>query len=188
MKRFKFKKALKILLATNSLILLAGALLGPIYALFVKEIGGSLLDASIAGALFAFAAGVTTLLSGKLSDSIKENELIIVFGYAMLGTGFFLYTLVNTIYFLFAVQILIGLSEAIFWPAFDSLYTKHMDGYASGRQWGAWESMAYFTTGFGALAGGIIVTKFGFNPLFLLMAALCFGSAIYIYLLPRKAL
>ena len=34
-------KALKILLSTNAIILLAAAMLGPIYAIFVEEIGGS---------------------------------------------------------------------------------------------------------------------------------------------------
>ena len=35
-----FNKAIKILLITNGFILIAGAMLGPIYALFVKKIGG----------------------------------------------------------------------------------------------------------------------------------------------------
>ena len=39
-KRRSSSKALRILLATNAFILLAGAMLGPIYALFVDEIGG----------------------------------------------------------------------------------------------------------------------------------------------------
>ena len=56
------------------MILLAGAMLGPIYALFVEEIGGNLLDASFAGGMFALAAGITTFISGKYSDKIKENE------------------------------------------------------------------------------------------------------------------
>jgi len=40
------KKKLKILLVTNGLILLSGAMIGPIYAIYVKKIGGDLLDAS----------------------------------------------------------------------------------------------------------------------------------------------
>ncbi len=68
-----FNKALRILLSTNAMILMAAAMLGPIYALFVEGLGGDLMDASIAGGVFAFVAGLTTLISGKYSDKIKEN-------------------------------------------------------------------------------------------------------------------
>lgn len=188
MKRLFFNKALRILLSTNAMILMAGAMLGPIYALFVEKAGGNLIDASIAGGIFAFAAGLTTLISGKYSDKIKENELIIVLGYAIMGLGFFLYIWVNSIIFLFMVQAVIGLGEAIYSPAFDAVYSKHLDGHKSGTQWGAWESMNYFTTSIGAIIGGGLVTLFGFKILFVVMAMLCFLSALYIYSRKRKVL
>ena len=74
MKKIFLNKALRILLATNAMIIVAAAMLGPIYALFVKDIGGDLLDASIAGGILALVAGITTLTSGKYSDKIKENR------------------------------------------------------------------------------------------------------------------
>jgi len=183
-----FNKPLKILLFTNGLILIASAMLGPIYALFVEEIGGDLLDASLAGAVFAFAAGVTTLVSGKFADKIKENELIIVLGYVLIGIGFTLYTFVNSMVFLLIIQVMIGFGEAIYSPVFDAIYSKHLSIRKAGRQWGAWEAMNYYTAAFGAVIGGIIVYNFSFDALFVVMASLSFISAIYIYLLPRKVL
>ena len=56
MKKHFTNKAIRVLLITNGIVLVAGAMLGPIYALFVKDIGGTLLDASFAGALFALSA------------------------------------------------------------------------------------------------------------------------------------
>jgi len=170
------------------MILMAAAMLGPIYALFVEGLGGDLMDASIAGGVFAFVAGLTTLISGKYSDKIKENELIIVLGYAIMGFGFLLYFWVSSIVLLFVVQAIIGLGEAIYSPAFDAVYSKHLDGHKSGTQWGAWESMNYFTTALGSVVGGGLVTVFGFQTLFIIMAILCFGSASYIYCLKRSVL
>lgn len=183
-----FNRALRILLITNAMVLLSAAMFGPIYALFVDKIGGDLLDASLAGGLFALAAGVTSLLSGKYSDKIKENELIIVAGYLIMAIGFFLYIFVSSIYQLLLIQILIGFGEAIYSPAFDAQYSKHLDGHKSGKQWGAWESMNYFTTAIGAVVGGFVVTVFGFNTMFLIMAVISLLSAIYIYYLPRRVL
>ncbi|MDD1677640.1 MAG: hypothetical protein LUO93_00455, partial [Methanomicrobiales archaeon] len=99
------RKALRILLITDSLVLIAGATLGPIYALFVEKVGGDLLDASFAGSIFAVAAGLTVWLSGKYSDRLKQPELVIVFGYGVMGFGYLLYTMVNSIWFLLVVQV-----------------------------------------------------------------------------------
>lgn len=188
MKRFFFNKALRILLFTNSLVLFAGAMIGPIYALFVENIGGSLFDASITGGIFALSAGITTLAAGKYADKAKEEELIVVLGYIAIGLGFLLYMFIETIWALFAVQMLIGFGEAIYSPAFDKLYSKHITAKKAGREWGAWESLNYFSLFLGAVIGGFIVTKMGFNALFSIMALLCFISALYIFGLPRKLL
>jgi len=181
-------KALKVLLATNGLILFAAAMLGPIYALFVEEIGGNLLDASFAVAAFALAAGITTYISGRYADTLREGELIIVLGYLIMSIGFFLYLFVNSIWFLLVVQLLIGFGEAIYSPAFDAVYSRHMSNTFAGRQWSAWEMMNYFVAAAGALIGGYIAWTFGFTSLFVVMGALSLLSAAYIYFLPRKLL
>ncbi|KKU92345.1 MAG: Permease of the major facilitator superfamily [Microgenomates group bacterium GW2011_GWA1_48_10] len=186
--KFIFKKPLHILLLTNGMILLASAMLGPIYALFVDQVGGDLLDASLAGAAFSLAAGFTVLISGKITDRVKEQELILVFGYIIMGLGFLFYLLVSSMWTLLLAQIIIGFGEAIYVPAFDAVYSKHLDDDNIGSQWGAWESMNYFTAAAGAVVGGAIVTKFGFDPLFLIMGVLSVASGVYIYRLPRKVL
>lgn len=187
MKRL-FNKALRILLITNGLVLIAGAMLGPIYALFVKQIGGDLFDASITGGVFALAAGITTLIAGRYADKIDHDELIVALGYVFMGFGFILYLFVNSIWFLFGIQLLTGFAEAIYSPAFDALYSRHLNVKKAGRQWGAWESMNYFTFAIGAALGGVVASNFGFNAIFIIMAGLCFASATYIYFLPRKIL
>lgn len=180
--------ALKILLITNGLILTAVAMMGPIYAIFVEEIGGDLLDAGLTGAAYALTAGTTTLLVGKLVDKVKEKELVIVAGYIVIGIAFLLFTGVHSIWTLAMVQALIGFGEALYSPAFDSVYSDHLDKRKSGLQWGAWEAMNYFTWAAGATVGGFLVSMFSFDHLFVLMSLLAFGAALYIYLTPRKVL
>lgn len=185
--RHKFlNRALRILLITNSLILVAGAMLGPIVALFVEQIGGDILDAGYAGAAFALAAGITVVISGKYSDRVKHTEHIVVIGYLLVAIGYTLYVFVNSIWLLLLVQLIIGFGEAIYAPAFDSLYSKHLTSHKEGTQWGIWESMNYFSIAGGALIGGIIAHYLGFNVLFLVMAVLSLLSALYIYFLPKN--
>lgn len=181
-------KKISILLITNSLILVAGAMLGPIYALFVEKVGGDLLDASYAFSTFALVAGVVTLISGRYSDKIKENKVILVLGYGIMGLGYFGYLLVNSIWSLLIIQVVIGLGEAIYVPAFDALYSKHLDHSKRGRIWSLWEAINYFTMAIGAFIGGFLVVIFGFSSMFIIMGLLCVISAIYIFSLPRGVL
>jgi len=180
--------ALRILLATNGLILVSGAMFGPIYALFVEKIGGDLLDASYAYAAFSVSAGTMAIISGKFADRIKEKELVVVFGYALMAIGFFSYIFVQSVWHLLIIQVLIGLGEAIYSPAFDAVYSQHIAKSSSGLQWSFWEAMNYFTMTVGALIGGYLTTYFGFNMMFVLMASLCLISSLYILFLPRKVL
>lgn len=179
MKSF-FNKALRILLFTNFLILVSGAMLGPIYALFVEEIGGNLLDASITGGLFALAAGIVSLFSGRLTDKTKNPKKIVIIGYLLIAGGFFSYSIVNSILCLFAIQLIIGAGEALYSPAFDALYSKHLVKTKRGREWGAWESMNYFSIAIGAIVGGLVVNAFGFKSVFYIMGTISLISAIFL--------
>ncbi len=183
-----FNRALRVLLLSSWIFLLAGAMMGPIYAIFVEKIGGNLLDASFTGGIFSFVAGITAILSGSITDRLKENELMIVLSYILMGIGFFLYIFVHSIKALFLVQIFTGFSEALYYPALDAVYSKHLSKGNQGKQWGMWEAVDYFAIAVGAWVGGVIASYLGFHVLFLVMSFLCFISAFYVFLTPREVL
>ncbi|MDD4353215.1 MAG: MFS transporter [Candidatus Nanoarchaeia archaeon] len=180
--------AIKILLFTNSLVSLASFMLGPIYALFVVQVGGDILDAGIAVSIYALAAALTTLISGIYSDKVKENELIMSLGYLIMGFSFFLFIFVKDIWFLFIVQAIMGFGEAIYGPAFNAIYSKHLSKGNAGKEWSFWQIMDYFTRVIGAAIGAYLVSLFGFQPAFIIMTGFCVFSAVFVYILPRKAL
>ncbi len=188
LKKGKQNMALRILLITDGLVVFSAAMLGPIYALFVQDIGGDILDTGLAAGVFTATAGIVVFLSGRFSDRIRESELIVAAGYAIMGIGFFSYTWVDTVVHLLIVQVIIGFGQALCSPSFDALYSKHLDPERSGSQWGAWESMNYFAVAFGALAGSAVVSLFGFQALFVAMGCFAWTSALYIYFLPRRVL
>lgn len=168
--------------------LLAKAMLGPIYALFVEDLGGDLVDAGLTFGVFAFAAGITTLIVGSLSDRVKEDELIISAGFLITAFGFFYYIFVDSLATLMIAQVIIGLGEATKFPAYDEVFSKHLDKGTGGREWGAWEALSYFTAAIGAVGGGYLAAEMGFDAIFIIMGALSLWAAIFIYRLPRKVL
>ncbi|MBU0707092.1 MFS transporter [Patescibacteria group bacterium] len=179
------KKALKLLLLFDTMVMFSTAMLTPIYAVFVEEIGGDILSASQSWAIFTLVAGVVIFLMGKMEDKVKEQELAISLGYFIIGVGYLGYLMVSSVLSLFIVQIIIGLGFAISSPAFSASFTRHLETGKYASQWGSWESTDYIVTALGALAGGVVATIYGFTSLFVIMAIFCFVSAIIIYLLPR---
>lgn len=181
-------RALRSLLTANSLVLLASAMLVPIYAIFVEEIGGDLMDASIAGALFTFAAAITSYLTGHYADQLRRKDFVVVLGATIMSLGFLALVIADSIHELFIIQIIIGLGEAIYYPPYDALYSENIQKSKKATSWGIYGSMEYFTATVGALLGGYIATTFGFNILFISMSLFCLASGVYLYMLPRKVL
>ncbi len=107
------QKALKILLLASGLSILAGGLFGPIYAVFVEQIGGDLLTAGTAYSVFAISAGVLIFFISRWEDHVKYKEQFVVVGYALGCFGFLGYLLIQDLLDLFAVQAIFGIATAI---------------------------------------------------------------------------
>ena len=179
-------KVLRLLLLTNGFVLLAGAMLGPIYALFVEDIGGDLLDASLAGTLFALAGGLTVLLSGKYADRLARPEDVMSAGYLFLASGFFAYLFAGSVWHILIIQAILGFGEAIYSPAYNAIYSRHLDKHHEAAEWGLWEAMAYFVAAGGAIAGGYIATFLSFQGLFGIMTIFCLLSSVIIIAMPKS--
>ena len=82
------RRILKILILSSFFINLAAGLFGPIYAIFVEEIGGDLLTAGTAYAIFAIASGSLIFMLGKWEDKVKHQEKLLVFGRFLAVIGF----------------------------------------------------------------------------------------------------
>jgi len=171
---------LKVLLYTNGLLLLASSMLGPVYALFLDGKGANLLEASLAMFIFSLVAGITTFFMGKIADK-KNPKTIMVIGYSLIGLAFLLYNFADSLFVIYALQVLIGLGEAIYSPAFDKLYTQSMSKKNAGEVWGAWELSNYFSQSIGAVIGGYLSYHYGFKIIFTFIAILCFLATLWVY-------
>ena len=181
------KKQLKILLGSSALFMLAGGLFGPIYAVFVEGIGGDILTAGIAYSGFAIAAGVLIFFVSRWEDHVKHQEKLVIAGYFLSCLGFLGYLFVKTPFHLLIVQVILGLGEAVSTPAYDGLYSKHLDKGKFASEWGLWDSTAYITAGVAAIAGGWYAKAYGFRSLFGVMFILSLaGLMISLMLLKKK--
>jgi hypothetical protein len=160
---------LGILLAASAMFTTACGLIGPIYAVFVENIGGDILTAGTTYGLYSIVAGVMIFLISRWEDHVKHQEKLVVIGYAVAGIGFLGYIFIRTPIELFIVQMIFGFSEAIKTPAYDGLYSKFLDRGKFISEWGMWESMYYIVTAASAGVGALIAEVFGFRTLFMIM-------------------
>ena len=165
-------KQLKTFLVMNSFFVFALGMFGPIYAIYVQNIGGDILAAGTAWSIFTIVSGLGILVMGKLQDRIKNDKPAIMLGYALDALGFLGYFFVSNVKQLFLVQVLLGIGTVIKTPAYDSFYTKYLEKGKFASQWAAWEATWYIVTGIAALSGAFLVKTFGFKFLFLVMFGL----------------
>ncbi len=168
--------------------MLCAAMLGPIFAIFVEDKGGNLFDASVTFAVFATVAAVTSFITGKITDKIKEQEYVLLLGYFMIFFGYILLVFAKTTEEVILIQIILGFGDAVSLPAHDALYSHHVKKGHEGTAWGTWETMNYLVSAIGALIGGALVVTSGFDLLFFVMALLCFISIVAIAITPRTYL
>ena len=163
------KKRLKLLLGADAFLILATAFFGPIYAIFVEKIGGDILDASGAWAVFMLASGILIFFISKWEDRVKHQDKLLVISYGVMCIGIFGYLLISRPWHLFVVQIVLGIAEALNTPVYDALYSKYLDKGKFASEWGLWDSMNNILAAVGAILGGLIATFFGFKALFAAM-------------------
>ncbi len=163
------RKGLKFLLIADAFASLALGMVGPIYAIFVEEIGGDILDASSAFFVFMLTSGIVMYLISRWEDKVKHKERLVTLGYALTALGAFSYIFVYNQATLLATQVILGLSMAFLSPAYDALYSHYVRKDEETSEWGTWEAMGYIVGAFAALLGGYIASGFGFKSLFFLM-------------------
>src|SRR5882757_4330887 len=102
---------IKILLTCSMLIHGGINLLAPIYAIFIKNIGGTLLDASVTVGFYAIFKGVLYFLFRKLKESKFSRKLMISFGYFMFFIGYISYLFAANITHVLIIQGLLAFGE-----------------------------------------------------------------------------
>ncbi len=166
----------RLLLRISFLITFAESMLVPIYAAFTEKVGGSLLDAGIAFAVFSIATGAVIGVIGTralFQRRIKGFLAVGLWTSVCCDVG---YVFVQNKWQLFAVQLAAGLATGLIEPAWDSVFTDGINE-PSARHWSIWAGGTHVFAGLAALAGGLVVAHLSFTVLFLIMACVDAAAA-----------
>lgn len=165
----KVKTPVKVLLAIAYMWLLWDGMLYPIYALFAEGVGGDILETAGAIAIFYFVSGILHLLFGKIANSIHAAKQVMLGGYILATLTTFGYLAVTDTTGLFITQVLLGIANAMSSSTWDGMYSRNIKQKDTVFMWSLVEGGYAITTAIAAVLGGIVVTMFSFEVLFIVM-------------------
>ena len=181
-------KSLKTLFLLNGIFVFASNLLGPLYAIYVSGIDKSILAVSSSWAVFLVGTTVFTYIVSRFGDRVKEKEYLLALGYLVRGLVWTSYIFVGSFAMLMALQVLLGLGESLGTPSYDAVFAEHLDKDKHIKDYATWKVISNLLGATAVFLGGLIVSSFGFTPLFIAMSSLAFISLIGIVLTPRDLL
>lgn len=161
-------------------------MLGPLYAVYVLKFVDGIAAISVSSAAFLLSTSFFTLLVAKKGDAIKEQEYLLIAGYFLRIVSWIAMIFTHSLWMLIGIQILLGLGESLGSPAFNAIFAKHLEKGQAIREYSDWSLIANLSGAVGVLAGGAIVSFYGFPALFFLMALLSCIPFFGVLMQPRK--
>jgi MFS family permease len=183
------KRIKKTLLFIQITSLIASNLLVPIYAVYVKDVGGDLLTAGTAIALNYCVVGALVIASGRFANKYHTERIQLVLGYLLSGIAALCFMLTKSPTQLFFSMIVSGVSISIIAPSFSGLYSKNIEEGKHTSSWGDYWGLTYWGAAIASVIAGVVSQRYGFDAIFIIMMVLNGLSAlgaVYLYFLPRK--
>ena len=169
-------KVLKALFLYNGLFVLAGSLLGPLYALYVERLEAGILPVSISWAVFLFSTTLVTYILSKKGDGLKHKRYLLAAGYLIRAFSWFCMALVTNIEQLIVLQFILGIGEGIWTPSFDAIFAEHLDKNKHIMDYSDWKVISNSVLVVGTLLGGYVVSNYGFHYVLFGMSGLALVS------------
>jgi MFS family permease len=174
-------KTLRSLFLYNGIFVMAGSLLGPLYAIYVQGIDNTPQAISLSWSLFLASSTVFMYLIARFGDRTKTRSSFLIAGYLIRALVWVLYIFAGNMLFLLILQVLLGLGEALGSPAYNAVVAEHLDKSRHMEDYSDQIIFFNITAAIGTAVGGFFVSSFGFTALFIAMAVLAVISALGIY-------
>lgn len=171
------RKNIRILLMASILLHSGINLLAPIYAIFIKKIGGTLLDAGIAVGIYALLKGVLFFVFGKMEDRRGSKKYMIAGGYSLFCLSYILYIFVSSPYHVYGIQILLAVGETVVTPAWSAMIALSLEKGKERKIYSNFYGYRSLFEGAAAILGGFFAMEMGFYLVFIVMALFALAAS-----------
>ena len=176
-------KIIRTLISADLVFLSALGLITPIFAIFVTEQiqGGDVRVVGFAAAIYWIIKSLFQIPIGRFLDKKKgerDDLYVLILGYIVVALVPFGYIFSRLPWHIYILEGIYGLGMAMALPSWAAIFTRHIDKGKEAFEWSI-ESTAYsFGAGVTGAIGGILVSKIGFNAVFIMVGFIALLGAI----------
>ncbi len=181
-------KPLKVLFTYNGIFVFASYLLGPLYAIFAKDVVKDAFSVSLTMSILLISTTIFTFIISKYGDRVKEKEYLLLGGYLVRAITWFFFAFAKNFQEIVVLQFFLGLGESLGNSAWSAMFAQHLDKNRYINEYATWQLITTILGAISILIGGLIVRNFGFSTLFFIMSIIATISFIGILIKPRKLL
>ena len=185
--RFSINRIIFFLIKADFFFFSALGLIAPIFAVFLTDQlkDGSVKVAGFAVAIYWIVKSIFEIPVAKFLDKHKgekDDLLFLVAGYFIVALIHFGYTQVTLSWHIYILETLYAIAMAIAMPGWSAIFTRHIDKGREGFDWSIEHVCYSIGTGIAGALSGILVTRYGFNTVFIIAGIIAMiGSLIPLF-------
>ncbi len=164
-------------------------LINPILAIFIVDeiAGATLTTVGLAAAVYWILKAVFQIPIGLYLDrnkGEKDDFYTLVLGLFLASVTAFLFVFIDRIWQLFVLQAFHAIAFAFYTPAWNAIFTRHIDKNRYAFDWSLDSAIVAFAAGLSGAISGLVAGTYGFDVVFLAAAVLTMIAAVVIFSLP----
>ena len=182
----EFNPVIRFLIISDTVLVGAAGLLGPIFALFIEDFvqGGNEAVAGMAAGIYLFSRSILQIPIAHYLDKIRgeKDDFWIMFIFTILIAIIpLLYLVINTPLQLYIVQFILGFFTAFTYPAYMAIFTRHIDKNKEGTEWGIYFALTDIMGAMFAMVGGYVAVTAGFPVLIIGVSTISLVGALLLW-------
>lgn len=181
---------IRVLITSDFLLMSATNLLSPIFALYIVGSiqGASIIHVGFSTSIYVISQALFVIPIGMFIDRSKSEDrhyFMILFGSLLQAAVYFSYAFIDTLMSLYVVNALYGISVACAYPAWRTIFGRHVDKGREGFEWSLYDVCIGIGVASATALGGLIVAEFGFEILFILAGFIALSGAALVMTLKK---
>lgn len=181
-------KNIKLLLGASILIHSGINFLSPIFAIYIGNIGGTIVDAGTAVGIYAILKGIFYFLFKNIREDRLSKKMMISGGYFIMFIGYFLYMFANQPVHIYFIQGILSLGETIITPSWSAIIAISLVKGKERHIYSNFYGYRSLFEGIAAISGGLFAMSFGFISVFIIMSSFALISSVISLFITEKTL